>query len=309
MNWWRRVGAVGTVAIAILILVSGCQASASGSPTGSAEASASEGAGSGEASLDAPDDVEAGADFEVSWTGPDEQGDYITIVALGATQWTDEPYFYTSSGSTGTLVASTEDGDYEIWYVRGDDEEILARRPITITPFTGALTAPSEAMAGSRFDVGWNGPDGPGDYVTVVEVGATAWVDESFFYTSVGPTGTLTAAIDPGAYEIWYVAGTDRTVFARRPITVTEMIITLQAPVAVDAGADFEVEWTGPDGPQDYITIVPAGSPDGTYLDYAYTAEGSPITLTAPNEPGNYEIWYASDREDGTFAHFDIVVR
>lgn len=307
MNWWRRVGAVGTVTFAILVLVSGCQATASTSPTGSAEAS--DGAGSGEASLDGPDEVEAGADFEVSWTGPDGQGDYITIVALGATEWTDEPYFYTSGGSTGTLVASTEDGDYELWYVRGDDEEILARRPITITPFTGALTAPAEVMAGSRFDVGWNGPDGPGDYVTVVAVGATAWLDESFFYTSVGPTGTLTAAIEPGEYEIWYVAGLDRAVLARRPITVTDMIITLEAPVAVDAGAAFEVEWTGPDGPQDYLTIVPAGSPDGTYLDYAYTAEGSPITLTAPNEPGNYEIWYASDREDGVFARFDIIVR
>lgn len=97
------------------------------------------------------------------------------------------------------------------------------------------------------------------------------------------------------------MAGADDTIFARRPIIVTPYEITLVAPDQVAAGADFEVKWTGPDGPSDYITIVPAGSPEGTYTDYAYTASGSPITLTAPTTAGAYEIWYASDRVEGTF--------
>jgi Ca-activated chloride channel family protein len=69
------------------------------------------------------------------------------------------------------------------------------------------------------------------------------------------------------------------------------------------------VTWTGPDGPGDYVTVVPAGSPEGTYLFYAYTANGSPATLTAPETPGNYEIWYASDRVEGTFKSIPIAVR
>ena len=36
--------------------------------------------------------------------------------------------------------------------------------------------------------------------------------------------------------------------------------------------------------------------PEGAYLDYAYTTEGSPLTITAPDTAGTYEIWYASDR-------------
>jgi len=219
VSWWRRFGALGAVMLAMLIVVAGCQpsASASGSPDGSAEASRN--AGTGEASLDAPDEVEAGADFEVSWTGPDGQGDYITVVAEGTTEWTNEPYFYTANGPTGTLVVST-DGDY----------------------------------------------------------------------------------------EIWYVAGSDGTVFATRPITVTPYHITLQAPTAVDAGAEFDVEWTGPDGPGDYITIVPAGSPEGTYFSYAYTAAGSPATITAGTETGDYEVRYIAGTGD-TLASSDIVVR
>jgi Ca-activated chloride channel family protein len=292
--------------LAMLILVAGCQPSASGSPGGSAEASRN--AGTGEPSLDAPDEVEAGADFEVSWTGPDGQGDYITVVAEGATEWTNEPFFYTANGPTGTLVASTTDGDYEIWYITGGDEEILARRPITVTPFEGALSAPAEVEANTVFEVSWNGPDGPSDYVTIVAEGTGRWTNESFFYTANGPTGTLTAPIEDGAYEIWYVAGADGTVFATRPITVTPYRITLQAPTAVDAGAEFEVEWTGPDGPGDYITIVPAGSPERTYFSFAYTASGSPATIIAGTETGNYEIRYIAGTGD-TLASFDIVVR
>jgi Ca-activated chloride channel family protein len=282
-----------------IVLVSGCQASASASPTPSR--------GTGEVSLEAPDEVEAGAEFEVSWTGPDGEGDYITVVAEGATDWTNEPYFYTSSGPTGTLVASTEPGEYEIWYVTGE-EEILARRPITVTPFEGALQAPAEVMANTQFEVSWTGPDGPGDYVTIVAEGATGWTHESYFYTSVGPTGTLLAPVEPGAYEIWYVAA-DETVFASRPITVTPVEITLEAPTAVDAGADIQVTWTGPDGPGDYITIVAAGSTQWTNEPYFYTASGSPGSLTAPDVAGNYEIWYVSGQSPEPLASFDIIVR
>lgn len=48
---------------------------------------------------------------------------------------------------------------------------------------------------------------------------------------------------------------------------------TLQAAATVAAGAQFDVAWTGPNGPQDY------------------------------------EIWYASDRVEGTFKSIPIVVQ
>jgi Ca-activated chloride channel family protein len=117
------------------------------------------------------------------------------------------------------------------------------------------------------------------------------------------------APIKEGDYELWYVPGSETAPSARRAITVTPYEITLAFPVAVDAGSTFEVEWTGPDGPSDYLTIVPAGSPDGTYRSYAYTRDGSPAKLVAPDEPGAYEIRYASDRVPGTFARSSITVR
>ena len=264
----------------------------------------------GEANLDAPAEVGAGEKFAVTWTGPSGQGDYITIVAAGATKWTNEPYFYASSGaSPGSLVASVKDGAYALWYVSGATDTILARRAIRVTPFSGALGGPAEVEAGSSFEVAWNGPNGPGDYVTIVAVGATKWTDESYFYTSGANPGTLVAPIDAGEYVLWYVTGTDSATMADKPITVTPYAVTLDAPGQVQRSAPFQVTWTGPNGPSDYITIVPAGSPPDTYTSYAYTSTGSPVTITAPDTPGSYEVWYASDRVKGiVFARITITV-
>lgn len=266
--------------------------------------------GSGEATLNGPAEVGAGEKFAVNWTGPTKPGDYITIVAAGAAKWTNEPYFYATSGaSPGSLVAPIKDGAYALWYVSGATETVLAKSAIRVTPFAGALGGPAEVEAGSSFMVAWNGPNGPGDYVTIVAAGATKWTNESYFYTNNGNPGTLVAPIDAGDYVLWYVTGTDSATMADRPITVTPYAVTLDAPLQVQRGAQFQVTWTGPDGPSDYITIVPAGSPPDTYTSYAYTNTGNPVTITAPDAPGSYEVWYASDRVKGiVFATVNITV-
>ena len=307
----RRLGTVSSVGASLLVLLSACGSGGSTTPSpsassaASAAASASAGAGAtptsgavGPASLDAPQEVAAGAKFEINWTGPRGQGDYITIVAAGATKWTNEPYFYTTSASPGKLTAPVTEGAYALWYVSGADDSILARRAVRVTPFVGDLGAPDEVMAGSRFEVAWNGPNGPGDYVTIVKSGTAKWTNESYFYTANANPGELFAELDPGAYEVWYVTGAADSIEARRPITVTPYVVTIEAPDQVAKGASFDVTWTGPNGPSDYITIVPVGSPVGAYGDYQYTQNfvGKPLPLKAPNTAGEYEIRYQSDR-------------
>jgi Ca-activated chloride channel family protein len=264
---------------------------------------------SGEATLDGPQTVESGAEFEVAWTGPANDGDYITIVAAGATEWTNEDYFYTNAGSPGELTAPTADGEYLLWYVAGADDAVLAEAAITVTPFSGDLLAPDEVAAGATFEVAWNGPDGAGDYVTIIEATKDAWTNESYFYTGLGSPGELVAPNKSGAYEIRYIAG-DGTVQATRPITVLELEATVDGPDEVAVNAQFEVEWTGPNGPGDYVTIVPAGSEPnpGTYGSYFYTNAGNPGTITAPSEPGEYELWYVTGRIYGVYARDPITV-
>lgn len=315
MSSWHRLHALGGIATIVLLAACGSSGQASPTPTasasassaasGSAAASASalattaSGGATGPASLDAAQSVAAGAKFEITWTGPQAQGDYITIVVAGTTKWTDEPWFYTTgAASPGTLVAPVTEGAYALWYVSGADGTILARRAIRVTPFVGNLGGPQEVEAGSSFQVAWNGPNGPGDYVTIVKVGTAKWTDESYFYTTSGSPGTLVAPVAAGAYELWYVAGTGGSKQATAPITVTPYVVTLDAPAQVAKGASFNVTWTGPNGPSDYLTIAAVGSPPGTYLDYQYTQNfvGLPITLKAPATAGSYEIRYQSDR-------------
>jgi len=262
----------------------------------------------GPATLSAPDTIAAGTPFDVAWTGPNAPKDYVTIVTIGTTSWTSEPYFYTTAGSPYKLVAPTTPGAYELWYVSGTDESIATRRPITVTDFVGTLSGPPSVAAGTAFSVAWTGPDAPGDYVTLVAAGAERWTDETYFYTNGGNPGSLIAPIVDGGYELWYVAGADARTMARQPMTVSPLSITLKAPASVNKGAQFQVVWTGPNGPTDYITIVPANSPVGTYASYVYTNTGSPVTLTAPDTAGAYEIRYQSDRVTGTFASIPIKV-
>jgi Ca-activated chloride channel family protein len=263
----------------------------------------------GPATLEAVQEIEAGKTFQITWTGPNAPGDYVTIVQASAAKWTVEPYFYTTSGSPGTLTAPSGDGAYALWYVSGTDDSILVRRAIRVTPFKGDLLGADTVQAGSQFEVAWNGPNGPRDYVTIVKLGAAKWTNESYFYTTAGSPGKLTASIEPGAYELWYVIGSDDSIKARRAITVSPYVVTLEAPKEVARGAQFKVTWTGPDGPSDYITIAPAGSPVGTYLSYAYTTAGSPATIMAPPEAGQYEVRYASDRVKITFKSVAITVK
>lgn len=263
---------------------------------------------SGPATVTGPSQVAAGAQFEVGWTGPNARGDYVTIVAAGATKWTDEPYFYTNTGTPGKLTAPITAGAYELWYVYGPDDSISARQPITVGEFAASVSGPASVGANTRFDASWTGPDGPRDYVTIVAAGATTWTNEPYFYTNTGATGQLLAPIAPGNYELWYVSGQDPKPMARAPITVTPMTITLDAPASVKAGGTFEVSWTGPDGPGDYVTIVAVGATRWTNEPYFYTANTPTGELTAPDQKGAYEIWYVPGQDTAPGARRAIVV-
>jgi Ca-activated chloride channel homolog len=263
----------------------------------------------GPASLDAPTTVEAGSLIDVAWTGPNGERDYVTIVAPTATEWTDEEYFYTTEGTPGHLTAPSTPGAYVLWYVTGVDREILFRRDISVTPFTGSLLGPETVGGNTKFDVAWNGPDGPGDYITIVKLGATKWSNESYFYTTAGSPGQLLAPLEAGSYELWYVIGGDETIQARAPITVIAATGSVDGPDTVLRNATFDVTWTGPDGPGDYITIVKVGAEKWSNEPYFYTYVGNPGPLTAPDGVGDYELWYVTGQGAHILARAPIAVK
>jgi len=77
-----------------------------------------------------------------------------------------------------------------------------------------------------------------------------------------------------------------------RPVVEDPGDASLTAPKQAAAGSPFQVNWTGPDSRNDYITIVPKAADDGAYLSYAFTESGNPVSLTAPADVGSYELRY-----------------
>ena len=241
-----------------------------------------------QASLTAPDTAPRGSTLQVGWEGPDGETDTIQIGKPGEGY---VAYAYTRDGNPATLVLPIETGTYELRYMQ-NDSEMIASRPIEITDAEISLTAPETAAAGSVIDVGWVGPDQNGDNIQIGLPGDGGY--SAYTYTSAGNPVQVQMPAEPGTYELRYVFQ-DRVIAATRPIEVTEAEVGLTAPAEAAAGSQISVGWTGPNADSDTVQIAPVG---GTYVAYAYTATGNPVTLQMPAEPGAYELRYVfQDRE------------
>ncbi len=68
---------------------------------------------------------------------------------------------------------------------------------------------------------------------------------------------------------------------------------SLTAPASAEVGSPVEIAWQGAADARDFITIVTRDTPEGRYAQYEYTRQ-SPVTLTAPQQPGEYELRFLS---------------
>lgn len=262
----------------------------------------------GEATVDAPDEIPVSGNFDVAWTGPDSRGDYITIVPEGAKEGSYRSYAYTSRGTPSTIQAPDEPGTYEVRYVFGHGNRTLAKETVKVVPVATHLKAPEAVDAGADFAVEWAGPDGRGDYITIVPAGSPEGKYLSYSYTHSGNPAKVRAPDEPGQCEVRYVSGQTQRTLAVVEIKVVAVSASVSAPGSVKAGAEFDVTWKGPDNRGDYVTIAPAGAPDEKYLHYKYTNSGNPAKIMAPEDPGSYEIRYVAGQSRAIMARAPITV-
>ncbi|MEO0760620.1 MAG: hypothetical protein AAFZ09_02255, partial [Pseudomonadota bacterium] len=247
-----------------------------------------------EVSLSAPVEVVAGSTVEVRWTGPNNPNDYLTVVPADAPEDARGNFNFTWRGNPLALLTPEQTGPAEIRYRSGQTGEVLARRPIELTRVVVSLSAPETAVAGDHVMVTWVGPGGANDYVSIVEDGAADDVQIDFNFTRRG--NPLRVATPPltGPAEIRYHDGDSRRVLARLPLVLTEPEVTVEAVDTVVAGAPVSVRWAGPDDTNDFVTIVPVGTPDNKRGAFVYTRNGNPLEVLAPAKPGAAEIRYRS---------------
>ncbi|MFV2052550.1 VWA domain-containing protein [Aliiroseovarius sp. YM-037] len=251
-----------------------------------------------DATIEAPETAVAGSTINVTWTGPDDERDYVSVARL------DDPngyvnYTYTRDGSPSGLLMPPTPGSYELRYILADGRSVLATKPIEITPVEASLDAPEAATAGETVDIGWTGPDYDRDYISVARLDDPRGY-ENYVYTRDGSPGGLVMPSEPGEYEIRYVMAQATTVIASENVTVVPVEATLDAPAAAVAGSTLNVAWTGPDYARDYIAISQPG--DKGYETYTYSREGTPLGVKVPLEPGTYELRYVMSQDTTVLA-------
>ncbi len=255
-----------------------------------------------EVSLKVPDTVAATTRFEVEWSGPANQADWIGWVKAGAADGAYELYTRPEEGKTSvTLTAPAEPGEYEVRYANDLSPVVLARVALKVVASEYSLKSPEEIMAGTSVEIEWNAPPSPGVYVTIVtaDAGPAGYTD--YFYTadSTSPT-RLQAPRTVGRHEVRISTEIKHAILHRRPITLTAMKATLEAPAQASAAASIEVKWTGPNGKGDFVTVTAPDAEGSAYTEYFYTndtaAEGKG-ELKLPKEPGRYELRYVAGNQ------------
>ncbi|MEE8586055.1 MAG: VWA domain-containing protein, partial [Acidobacteriota bacterium] len=173
-----------------------------------------------QASLSLSGDAMVDAPIEVSWTGPDNDKDYITVVESGAPQGKYLGYTYTKQGSPLTVRGPKTPGQYEIRYVMGQSKNILTSLPVTVTPLSAHLEAPAKAAPGASIEVSWKGPNNPQDFIAIAKKDAPFNSYQSRALSAAGSPSSLFAPTAPGEYEIRYVLSKSKQVLASVPISV-----------------------------------------------------------------------------------------
>lgn len=105
-----------------------------------------------------------------------------------------------------------------------------------------------------------------------------------------------------------YLNGQSGSVLASRRIEVTPVTAQLQMAESIPAGSEFEVTWDGPDNVHDRLAVAPVNAEPHKTLNWRYTTKGSPATVRAPDDAGDYEVRYLSGQSGSVLASRRFVV-
>jgi Ca-activated chloride channel family protein len=187
-----------------------------------------------EVALAAPASVPAASTFTVTWTGPGARYDDVELFDPAARGGQglriDSQRVATAPGFAQrqvSLVAPAVAGTFQLRYYNGDNRQVLATRPITVTAIEASLSAPATAAPDSPITVSWIGPGGRYDDIQIHDPAARAGAGQVLATRRVhsdpgfaARTTTLRTPKAPGTYQIRYYNGDNRAVLATRTLVV-----------------------------------------------------------------------------------------
>ncbi|MEO1494576.1 MAG: VWA domain-containing protein [Pseudomonadota bacterium] len=260
-----------------------------------------------DAALSAPDSVEIAQPLDVGWEGPGDSYDRVEIFDPSARSGEGRTVRARAvrdgdlNERTVRLIAPAQPGAYTLRYFSSVSRQVLAERPLEVTPAEVVLIAPDSVPLAKTITVEWIGPGAQYDDVQIFDpsVGNGGKVLRS---ARVGRSDAqevqLSAPGQPGTYELRYWNGTDRIALATRSLDVTEALVSLTPEDGVLAGKAFVTDWIGPGARYDDLEIwdMSANGGAGKKLFSRRLVQddiqNQRATMSAPAKPGTYELRY-----------------
>ena len=258
--------------------------------------------------FDVPDQVSVGSEFTVTWSGTGNERDFISVDEPGWPESQYGAYIYARAAGSGTLRAPATPGSYVVRYHSADSGyPVLAQREITVIEASAELRIPAAVGVGEMLVVDWTGPANERDFISIDPVGAGDRSYGPYAYTRQTPV-EIRAPEEAGRYEVRYHLASSYRVIGSAVLEVTAAEASVSAPASVQAGGSVEVTWSGPDNQRDFLSIDTPGASDRDYGPYAYTRDGSPVTIAVPDEPGEYVVRYHLGQSWSVIAETPLVV-
>ena len=244
----------------------------------------------------APDRPEAGSEIYLGITGAPQNPAWISVTPKDQPEVSWQNRTTVEPGETGAWIRlPDEPGAMVVRYheVVGDDlDRIIADTEVEALAAEASLTAPTEIGTLEEIPVSWTGPGNPGDALMISPIGLGAVRFTACVPTDNGSPTAIVAPAEEGESTIRYVTGQSGRVLARSVIVVSDVRVVLSSPESVRVGRQFGVDWEGPAGEADYISLAAVGSDSKDYLNLHLAEHGSPALLVAPQDSGDYEVRY-----------------
>ncbi len=260
------------------------------------------------ATVTAPKQVVVGAQIKIGWTGPEGALDFISIDQAGAADRSYGPYIYTKKGQPAEMKAPELPGQYAIRYHDGaSGYKVLGSSLLEVTDAQASFESLAPVDAGAQVSIAWTGPGYTLDFISIDEPGAGDRSYGSWAYTKSSPV-SIRAPAEAGKYLVRYHLGSTYRVIGEGVLTVGEVTATLEAASQTAAGGEIAVNWQGPDGQEDYISIDAEGAGDREHGNYRYTKNGNPAVIRVTEEPGRYELRYHMGQSRRVIGRTSLVV-
>ena len=118
------------------------------------------------------------------------------------------------------MRAPSDPGTYEVRYILGRGNKLLAKTGIEIKAVSAKVQPPASANVNSEFEVKWQGPDYKSDYITIARPDQGPGSYLTYTYTNRGNPVKIKAPKEPGTYEVRYIMGRGSKVLDKKTITI-----------------------------------------------------------------------------------------